>query len=285
MNNSNAAARKRRAPPVSEPITRPVNTQLNTSQAQSQAQANQSQTAGHTLPQVISIINNRLLFLENQTKETQNNSKDEDSAGFNEIQAEYENRFDLIIREIDSIKEIVIKLQSYTMDVNKILVEEHTASKIILEKEKEFHSKILEQTDKTHKTLIDIVVANYKEELNEYKEKLNEYKDTNKELLLELKQIMDLNIRLSTIGEHTTHLNEFNKQKQPDKISTNIEDTADNAAQQKKMIMEEYKNTVDDTSDFLQDIDEEPENELKELNVDTNENINKPKNRRYKMKQ
>jgi hypothetical protein len=48
----------------------------------------------------------------------------------------------MILREIDSIKEIVIKLQAYTMDVNKILVEEHTANKIILERE-EFHHKFL----------------------------------------------------------------------------------------------------------------------------------------------
>jgi hypothetical protein len=42
----------------------------------------------------------------------------------------YEERFDMILREIDSIKEIVIKLQAYTMDVNKILVEEHTATRL-----------------------------------------------------------------------------------------------------------------------------------------------------------
>jgi hypothetical protein len=80
---------------------------------------------GHTL-QVISIIDNRLL-IEKKLKEDPVSRSVDNNSDLSELQNEYEERFDMILREIDSIKEIVIKLQAYTMDVNKILVEEHTA--------------------------------------------------------------------------------------------------------------------------------------------------------------
>jgi hypothetical protein len=71
---------------------------------------------------------------------------------------EYEERFDMI-REKIRLKEIVIKLQAYTMDVNKILVESTPRTRLF-RKEKEFHHKVLEQVDHTHKALMDMVVAN-----------------------------------------------------------------------------------------------------------------------------
>jgi len=41
-----------------------------------------------------------------------------------EILTEYNSRFDLLAEEINNLKDIVMKLQSYTMDVNKTLMEE-----------------------------------------------------------------------------------------------------------------------------------------------------------------
>ena len=37
---------------------------------------------------------------------------------------EFNNRFEILAQEIDSLKDIVLKLQSYTMDVNKMLIDE-----------------------------------------------------------------------------------------------------------------------------------------------------------------
>jgi hypothetical protein len=85
----------------------------------------------------------------------------------------------MILREIDSIKEIVIKLQAYTMDVNKILVEEHTANKIILKGEGVSH-KVLEQVDHTHKALMDMVVKH---------RKVERVQGNQQELLIELKRM------------------------------------------------------------------------------------------------
>jgi hypothetical protein len=113
MNNSNAAARKP-CPPVSEPVTRQINPQSNVSLQQSQQSSN-----GWSHAQVISIIDNRLLMIEKKLKEDPVSRSVDNNSDLSELQNEYEERFDMILREIDSIKEIVIKLQAYTMDVNR----------------------------------------------------------------------------------------------------------------------------------------------------------------------
>lgn len=41
-----------------------------------------------------------------------------------QILLEYEDRFTMLVTQISDLKEIVLKLQSYTMDVNKTLLEE-----------------------------------------------------------------------------------------------------------------------------------------------------------------
>jgi len=141
MSKSNASAKNRRAfagnpppPPQSVSSTQYSNTiQSNSS--------NVAQPSGFTLPQVIAVIDNRLLNLERFMKESKeqkhvhfdevrpNNdpnpiimSQSDDSV--NEVLAEFSNRFDMIAEEVANLKDIVLKLQSYTMDVNKTLLEE-----------------------------------------------------------------------------------------------------------------------------------------------------------------
>jgi hypothetical protein len=82
-------------------------------------------------------------MIEKKLKEDPVSRSVDNNSDLSELQNEYEERFDMILREIDSIKEIVIKLQAYTMDVNKILVEEHTANKIILERRRSFTTRFL----------------------------------------------------------------------------------------------------------------------------------------------
>jgi hypothetical protein len=78
------------------------------------------------------MIDGRLLKLEKGMKEQQEvqsenvsvvREKEEDDS-LNEILAEYDARFQMLAAEIHDMKEIVLKLQSYTMDVNKTLLEE-----------------------------------------------------------------------------------------------------------------------------------------------------------------
>ena len=137
MSQALASARKRRAPAPVNPI--PVN--------QSNVQTNTvSSNSGLTLPQVISLVDNRLVKLEifmNETKNTainksislnnngqsnelltNKNNVDELSQDLTNIVSEVNTRFELLAGEILEMKNIVLKLQSFTMDVNKTLLEE-----------------------------------------------------------------------------------------------------------------------------------------------------------------
>ena len=123
MSASNAAARKRRAPqsevqPQQQNNIRP--------------QANVNQT-GLTLPQVISIIDNRLIKLETFMKEssttihenpTVTSESTTPSGEVSQWVGEFNNRFEILAEEIGNLKDIVLKLQSYTMGVNKTLLDE-----------------------------------------------------------------------------------------------------------------------------------------------------------------
>jgi hypothetical protein len=87
---------------------------------------------GLTLPQVIALVDKRLITLETFMKETKEqpgsslpeNVTLENSIPIPDILDEFNNRFEILAQEIDSMKDIVMKLQSYTMDVNKMLVDE-----------------------------------------------------------------------------------------------------------------------------------------------------------------
>lgn len=132
MNNSNAAAKKRRA-----------GIQPNTTPETSSQPVQSQSTSGLTLPQVIAVIDQRLINLESFMKE----SKDADNGQNNQISSEemgedtgivmdtkefttfvdeINHRFQLLADEINSLKDTVLKLQGYTMDVNKILLCEIT---------------------------------------------------------------------------------------------------------------------------------------------------------------
>ena len=74
-------------------------------------QRQQPPSAGLTLPQVIALIDSRLINLE---KVVPNKDLIEES----------NVRYEILAEEISNLKEIVLSLQSYTMGVNKILMEE-----------------------------------------------------------------------------------------------------------------------------------------------------------------
>jgi hypothetical protein len=135
MSRAIASARQRRAGVEPSPSPSPVST-------------SSQPPAGLTLPQVISLVDTRLIKLEQFMKETlENNSnnvsnieiRDSESniidssdpnqlTDLNDILEEYNNRFVLLAEEIGQLKDIVLKLQTYTMDVNKMLIEERGLS-------------------------------------------------------------------------------------------------------------------------------------------------------------
>lgn len=187
MSASNASAKKRRAiippnsaesfpnvggrpyiPPKSQiPPASSVPVSYNPNQGASNVNTPPpTQAGGFTLPQVIALIDKRLVNLEKSVTEiNKKQSAVEVSSNqvpyggevvtpsqLNEIQEhvseqtvfnkqtqdnfqtvndnlnEYDTRFEIIVNEIAELKFIVLKLQTYTMDVNKMLLEERQGS-------------------------------------------------------------------------------------------------------------------------------------------------------------
>jgi hypothetical protein len=137
MSNSIAAAKKRRAGIQPTP---PQNTMT-----QQMQETNTVNNQKLTLPQVISIIDNRLINLETfmteiksngvqklQTISEENNDIEINDNGSSEVIkipiAEYviemDKKFELLVEEITMLKDIVLKVQSFTMEVNKTLMED-----------------------------------------------------------------------------------------------------------------------------------------------------------------
>ena len=116
MSTSNAAAIRRRATPQNNtPTPQPS---VPTSQNRTPTSQN-NKSSQLTINQAIVLITNRLTALENQTKNT---SVQDDNLPM--IVEEFNNRFELIVNELNNIKDTVMKLQTYTMEVNKMLVDE-----------------------------------------------------------------------------------------------------------------------------------------------------------------
>ena len=132
MSQANAAARKRRAggssmPGAPEPMV------------QQQPPAG----AGLTLPQVIALVDKRLVNLETFMKETKAQSTKPSaqpsvpapsvplpsvplpSAELDDALVEEINtKFELLATEVAELKDMIVKLQSFTMEVNKKMFEE-----------------------------------------------------------------------------------------------------------------------------------------------------------------
>jgi hypothetical protein len=120
MSQANAAAIKRRANPQTNNSPAQLNRQPTNDQRITNSSALQSVNApGLTLPQVIALIDQRLTNLETSKKE---DTVSLDIGGG--IIEEFNARFEILAEELSNLKDIVLKLQSYTMEVNKSLLEE-----------------------------------------------------------------------------------------------------------------------------------------------------------------
>lgn len=122
MSSSISAAKKRRAN-ISQPQQQPP---------MQQQQQQQPGAKPMSLPQVLKMFDSRLATLENATKEAKPESSivesqiisQEETNAIKEILNEYDERFQMLAGEIQEMKSALMKLQTYTMDVNKTLLEE-----------------------------------------------------------------------------------------------------------------------------------------------------------------
>jgi hypothetical protein len=133
MSSSNAAAIRRRAginPPTPTPA--PTSNQRQSSSASSSASSAQSPDAPRklTLPEVISVFDKRISKLEENLKSTSNQTSNTMQAlsdapsNLNEILGEFNMRFEVLADEISTLKDTILRLQTFTMDVNKMLLNE-----------------------------------------------------------------------------------------------------------------------------------------------------------------
>jgi hypothetical protein len=132
MSQSLASAKRRRAPAStqSDPIAQPQNG------VQGRGNPAAPMNTGLTLPQVIQVIDKRLITLEtfmngikngdiSVSTEPQNSAiRETIPESLNEVVEEFDKRYEMLAEEIVNIKNIVLSLQSYTMEVNKMLIDE-----------------------------------------------------------------------------------------------------------------------------------------------------------------
>lgn len=122
MSAANAAAIRRRAniqsaaPAVSMPSSQtPTNTPT------------QPNVQKLTLTQFINTLDQRIKSLEENTNNNSNNDTFD-----SKIIEEYNSRFEILANEIGELKDVILKLQSFTMEVNKSLYDDriHIMSEI-----------------------------------------------------------------------------------------------------------------------------------------------------------
>jgi hypothetical protein len=112
MSASNAAAIRRRAANASQ--------EERVSQSITTSQPVESTKRPKSIAEMVVILNKRVNDLEKNSDLSGNNIPQELLG----VIQEYNMRFDIIAEEISVLKDTVIKLQTYTMDVNKMLLNE-----------------------------------------------------------------------------------------------------------------------------------------------------------------
>ena len=133
MSASNAAAVRRRVGNQNNPPAPGGASIASSTPTPNNSTASTKQT-GMTLQEVISHFNKKIQGLEETVSKispttTTNGSSTSgtstpDSGELNVIFSEFNDRFELFAQEIALMKEQLLKLQTYTMDVNKVLYEE-----------------------------------------------------------------------------------------------------------------------------------------------------------------
>lgn len=144
---SNASAKRRRAGVVNTPIFKSEDNQPSTP---APTPVPMDTKKPMSLQQVITVFDQRLLHLEKiiieqgPVSQTPEGKAEIDLEQLNEIQEsfqtsiskcvnEFDHRYNLLANEVVELKEMLLKLQSYTLEVNKALYENKTQSSQLLQ--------------------------------------------------------------------------------------------------------------------------------------------------------
>ena len=124
MSSSNAAAIRRRAGINPQPVTAGSTSTSSSSSASTPVTTNATKM---TLPEVISNFDKRISQLEVKTVSSESSRGSSDPVvpnNLNDVLDEFNHRFEVLAQEISTLKDTILKLQSFTMDVNKVLMNE-----------------------------------------------------------------------------------------------------------------------------------------------------------------
>lgn len=175
---SNASAKRRRAGVVNTPIFKSEDNQQSTP-----TPAPMDTKKPMSLQQVITVFDQRLLHLEKiiieqgSTSQTSEGKAEIDLEQLNEIQEsfqtsiskcvnEFDHRYNLLANEVVELKEMLLKLQSYTLEVNKALYENKVKpSQQLLknESEKKIITENSTQTKEVQEAMDEILEKAYEE--------------------------------------------------------------------------------------------------------------------------
>lgn len=122
MSTSNAAAIRRR---VGNQNNQPLGSSsgLNTIPENPTAEKKEN-VKTLTMTEMITLLNSRVVALEKGTNQTTGANNENTAQELRSLADEINIRFELFANEIANLKDTVMKLQTYTMDVNKMLVNE-----------------------------------------------------------------------------------------------------------------------------------------------------------------
>jgi len=152
-----AAAKKRRAG-----VTTPVPDTPRLPNGGTAVSSPSSQAQGLTLQQVISLLDTRLTKVEKSLNENQLelnvSEKEMLPTNISDILDDFQDKFIILAGEINSLKDTVLKLQTYTMDINQLLFEKYVASSITSDVNTNNSVSVETQTDVQVDTQINPVI-------------------------------------------------------------------------------------------------------------------------------
>jgi len=161
MSASNAAAIRRRAANQEQVQPTPV-------------QEKQQSTAPRpkTVTELVVQLNSRVNELEQKVDISGNNIPD----NLQNIIQEYNMRFDIIAEEISVLKDTVLKLQTYTMDVNKMLLNERIQILSDMSTNKPLHIDNIDNIDMNRTNLLSDIALDQSNSVD-IQSLINEKKD------------------------------------------------------------------------------------------------------------
>ena len=249
----------------------PQNTSINQQISSQQQNNNTDQNAGGQRPmslqQVISVFDKRLLTVEShilnnkdtppsapaptiiQSQEPKINVEQLKGEIENNLQShfsEFDHRYQLLATEIMNLKHIMLKLQAYTLDVNKTLMDTH------LEKTTEPADTMIKQPED---------VLDLSKDLNDLKK---EFHTTQENIVYDLEENNNVDKNLQTPSYDVTK----------EMIEDSLEDTESESLQQASETLEEaQEETMQQASEPIEDEEEKKEEIVQETMQETCEDI------------